>query len=626
MNKIDCLTAIAVLYLAPAITEAGTFTYRSEGETITLTIADNEFATLTQDYTATSSGSSAQAVSDTVWTKVTLSDTSTLSQTMTASTEYSSGYVSPVLEDVDGQDIYIRPSIWVSFPSGTGATEVNAVLSQISGATSTTLVSSPYIEASQPGPNETLDLQGGYDIYCVEVSTTNGQTILNQIETLTASPNAARSIEPAFSFTASVEMSAPNDTYWPLLWNLESSQNYDINALETWDTTRGYSSVKVAVFDLGIQNNHPDLPVADGYNATPVGTVNEWYPTEDWQNHGTAVAGFINATIDNSLGVVGVAPDVTLLSVKIAYQYNYLTKTFRIDDDRVVAAINWAREQHCRVTNHSWGRSPTAPSAKIAEALENARIGSNMLHFASAGNNGRESSTDRSLRWPATASSVIAVGAIGKNGSRSDFSAFGSKLALTAPGSGLITTDRTGADGYATADYAPNMQGTSFSSPIAAACAALVISKNPALTAAEVEAVLCSTARDLGTTGHDSYYGYGLVQPQTALDAIDPYVFFGAANSIDGWKKHEVYGWLKDEAFPWFWHAQHGWQWTSSTDPPALIVYDLQSNDWFYTDISESGYYPYIYRYSNDTWYYYFPDTSEPRAFYNMNTGATENF
>jgi subtilisin family serine protease len=295
-----------------------------------------------------------------------------------------------------------------------------------------------------------------------------------------------------------------------------------------------------------------------------------------------------------------------------------------MDDDRVVSAINWARGQNCRVTNHSWGRNPSYPSAKIAEALENARIGSNMVHFASAGNNGN--TTDPSVRWPASAACVVAVGSIDRYGSRSTFSAYGSQIGLAAPGQGLATTDRIGADGYVTSDYVGNMQGTSFSSPIAAACAALIISKNPTLTAAQVENMLCSTARDLGATGRDNYFGFGLVRPKNALAATSPYVFFGATNSVDGWKHHAKYGWIWDETFPWFWHAQHGWQWSNSTDPGNFIVYDQTSNEWFCTDFSDDGFYPYLYRYSNSTWYYYYPNTSNPRSFCNMNTGATENF
>jgi hypothetical protein len=156
---------------------------------------------------------------------------------MSAPSQYSSGYVSPVLKDGDGEDIYVRPSIWVSFPSGTGDEDVDFVVSQITGVTSVTLVSSPYLNASQSGPNQSMSLEGGFDIYRVDVSTNDGQSILEQIEALTASPGTARSIEPSFSFTASFEVSVPNDPLWSSQWNLESSQNYDVDALTTWDQT-----------------------------------------------------------------------------------------------------------------------------------------------------------------------------------------------------------------------------------------------------------------------------------------------------------------------------------------------------------------------------------------------------
>jgi hypothetical protein len=56
MSKTACLSIVAVTLLATSVTEAGTFTYRSEGASKTLTVAENEVAVLTEDYIPVSGG------------------------------------------------------------------------------------------------------------------------------------------------------------------------------------------------------------------------------------------------------------------------------------------------------------------------------------------------------------------------------------------------------------------------------------------------------------------------------------------------------------------------------------------------------------------------------------------
>lgn len=68
-------------------------------------------------------------------------------------------------------------------------------------------------------------------------------------------------------------------------------------------------------------------------------------------------------------------------------------------------------------------------------------------------------------------------------------------------------------------DYA-ELPGTSMAAPHVSGVAALVWSARPSLKANEVRVLLERTAKDLGETGHDPRYGYGLVQAKTALDAL----------------------------------------------------------------------------------------------------------
>jgi serine protease len=115
-----------------------------------------------------------------------------------------------------------------------------------------------------------------------------------------------------------------NDYYYGSEWYLTASTG--VNAVTAWNTTTGYSSIRIAVLDTGIANDHPDLQVTEGLNCTPNGTSSEWYPTETYANHGTTVAGVINAIGNNSIGIVGTAPNVTSLLKNARNPLNSIAK------------------------------------------------------------------------------------------------------------------------------------------------------------------------------------------------------------------------------------------------------------------------------------------------------------
>ena len=99
--------------------------------------------------------------------------------------------------------------------------------------------------------------------------------------------------------------------------------------------------VKVAVIDTGIDLHHPDLHVAGG-----VSEVSYTKSYNDDNGHGTHVAGIIGA-LNNSIGVVGVAPDVSLYAVKA------LDQDGRGDLGDIIAGIDWAIRNHMNIVNLS---------------------------------------------------------------------------------------------------------------------------------------------------------------------------------------------------------------------------------------------------------------------------------
>jgi hypothetical protein len=142
------------------------------------------------------------------------------------------------------------------------------------------------------------------------------------------------------------------------------------------------------------------------------------------------------------------------------------------------------------------------------------------------------------VSYPANLANTIAVGASTDFDYRSAYSQYGATLDFVAPSSGgyqrIVTTDRTGVDGYNSgSDYtttgSDGFGGTSSAAPLAAGVAALLLSADADLTAADVRTIMRETADkiggDNGNTAYDGggfnqYYGYGRIDAGAALGAI----------------------------------------------------------------------------------------------------------
>jgi len=326
-------------------------------------------------------------------------------------------------------------------------------------------------------------------------------------------------IEKDQTFTATRHEVIPNDAGFSQCWghrNIGQSGgliNFDMNTTNAWSITKGLPSIVIMVFETGVQQDHPDINQITGRDFT-TGAVNGVAgggPSSIFDNHGTAVAGCITAIINNSIGTVGVAPDCKVVSAKVGTANT--AGSWQGQTSWTVNAINWAIANGVRVTNNSndYGTASTAMTNAYT-AARNAGI----VNFASSGNSG-----NTTMGYPATASSVNAVGASSRNGQRASFSSYGTKLAFIAPGQSIYTTDRTGTNGYGSGDYT-TIDGTSFSSPYAAGVAALILSVNPSLSAAQVESIMQSTCRDIGTVGFDTLTGWGMLNADAAVRAAQP--------------------------------------------------------------------------------------------------------
>lgn len=260
------------------------------------------------------------------------------------------------------------------------------------------------------------------------------------------------------------------------------------------------TGIRVAVMDTGVDYTHPDLwaNYRGGYDF-----VNNDSDPRDDQGHGTHVSGTIAALIDGA-GVVGVAPEVDLYAVKV------LSSSGSGAWSSIISGLDWCVANGMQVVNLSLGSS-TDPGTTVKAAFDNA-YASGLVVVASAGNSGAGADT---VGYPAHYDSVIAVGSTTSSDTLSSFSSTGSTVEVAAPGSSIYSTLNGG--GWGT------MSGTSMASPHATGVMALILAAGiedadgNGRRNDEARWVLQSTCLDLGTTGRDNSFGFGLIDAEAAV-------------------------------------------------------------------------------------------------------------
>ncbi len=260
--------------------------------------------------------------------------------------------------------------------------------------------------------------------------------------------------------------------------------------------------VAVALVDTGVDASHPDLGDSIGTGLEVEGSGNGHV---DADGHGTSMAGLVAARgRTSSSGALGIASASLVIPIKIPNQ-RPLT---------VATAIDRAIEQGAKVICLAL---TTSDDRELELAVRRAQA-ADIVIVAGAGN-----FPDVGVQPPATYAGVVVAVGIDRDGKRADISVSGSEALLAAPAVGIVST-APGA-GYS------EITGTSPATAIIAGVAALVRSKYPELSAAEVINRMTSTAIDKGTPGRDKEYGFGIVDPVSALTANVPPLGVGLSAS-----------------------------------------------------------------------------------------------
>jgi serine protease len=345
-----------------------------------------------------------------------------------------------------------------------------------------------------------------------------GKTVAEMVK-LYQAEDAVEYVEPNYIAHALV---VPNDPLYSYQWHLDTVQYGGIEMEEAWEISTG-SGVTVAVVDTGVAYENygwrykqaPDLAgtsFVQGYDF-----VNDDAHPNDDNSHGTHVTGTIAQTTDNNIGVAGVAFDCLIMPVKVLNRQGSGTY------DQVAGGIYYAADNGAHVISLSLGGSADSETLKnaVKYAYENG-----VTVIAAAGND-----ASSIISYPAAYDDyVIAVGATRYDETLAYYSNYGTSLDLVAPG-GDLTIDQNGDgynDGVLQNTFNPNskntkdfgywfFQGTSMATPHVSGVAALLIANGNAVIPDEVRSALQETAEDLGETGRDDTYGYGLVDAQAAL-------------------------------------------------------------------------------------------------------------
>lgn len=317
----------------------------------------------------------------------------------------------------------------------------------------------------------------------------------------------------------------PDDPEFGRLWALRNTgqavngsvgtADSDIDAAEAWDLTRGSATIVVAVIDTGADLDHPDLAP----NILPRGS-------EDWDfadladpvpadtgGHGTHVAGTA-AAVDNSQGVIGVAPSCRLMPLRVNLTSGMNQN--RADAINYVAAQATANPSRRYVVNCSWRMN--GDHAGVHNAIINA-VSHNVVVCFAAGNDNLN--TDTTPRYPGIYPEVISVAATDQRDRKASFSNYGKNVDVSAPGVNIYSTYPD--NGYLFLD------GTSMASPHVAGLAALIWSRNPTLTNQQVRQKIETTCDNIDALnpGFVGLLGKGRINAFRALSQtpLPPIVF-----------------------------------------------------------------------------------------------------
>ena len=314
---------------------------------------------------------------------------------------------------------------------------------------------------------------------------------------------------------------APDDTLYPAQVALHpiAATPWGLDWEPVFPTVEGAGAL-VAVVDSGFREGGDDQPVNLREDLARSFVPGSPSPTDD-NGHGTFVANIIAEATNNSTGAAGIAPEATVVPVKV------LGADGAGDLSVVTQGIEYAQSIGATVINLSLaGDQSAALCAAVAAASVNAVV------VAAAGNDATPTAT-AAVAYPAACPGAVAVGAIALDGTRPGYANSGCALTVVAPGGDEINLSdptRAHSDWVIQQSFEANPasplantfqyfeeEGTSMASAQVAGAAALLVGMGA--TASRTRALLMATARQPGVRGDSGLFGAGALDVAAAVAA-----------------------------------------------------------------------------------------------------------
>ncbi|WP_188037822.1 S8 family serine peptidase, partial [Actinotalea sp. JY-7885] len=287
-----------------------------------------------------------------------------------------------------------------------------------------------------------------------------------------------------------------------------------LGARQAWERATG-AGVTVAVVDSGVDVRNAHLTSAVVPGADVVGMGGDPSGWSDSAGHGTAVAGIIGARPVAGSGLVGLAPEATILPVRIYYDDSDQGAAAGVDvqTGRIAQGILWAAENGAQIINVSISSTTDDPALRDAVRVATER---GSLVVASAGNRATAEDTSDSPRYPAAYEEALAVTAVDAGDSATQDAIHGPHVEIAAPGTDVITTYHAAGDCVLGGEVS-----TSYATAYVSAAAALVAQAHPQETPAQWAHRLMVTAARFTVDQRDDWVGWGVVRPPAALTFVD---------------------------------------------------------------------------------------------------------
>lgn len=271
-------------------------------------------------------------------------------------------------------------------------------------------------------------------------------------------------------------------------------QYYILKSIGYSDTYDG-TGVKIGIVDSGINTEHEDIKAE--YMTYAINFASETpEDVTDKMGHGTFIAGLIGAQNNNEIGIIGLTPNVEMISLKC------FDESLSTDIETVIKCIEKAIELKVDVLNLSF----TTPiySEELKEVINRA-IDNQIIVIAPSGND-----LSKKSYYPASFDGVISVNSIhvepiGLAISPSYISNPNKEVTVSAPGDNILSVSHKDLGGYKQRD------GSSYATAYVSALAVMAKQHTPTMGIVSFENLLKETSTDHGTSGYDPIYGHGVI-------------------------------------------------------------------------------------------------------------------